>query len=397
MSDWSPVSTGSKLLTRNMSYIKPLTGSLGPKQTKCELSDEMVHVDFDNYVSTVTTTRTPEVPSGGVFSVKTRTCVMWASPVSSRVLVTTQVEWTGRSFIKGVCCCFRVFSFFLISFIGIIERSAIDGQKVYHTDLEKAMRIYIQEHQSEFLPEGVDAVAIDLAAVLPETVGADTARSESPGDKRFTEDEFKQRERERNQRGLQWAWDTFAGASQVAKQSTQGALELIRDAWDQSSSTTILWFVIVILVLSNLWTLMRMGASQEEASRRFESRKVEEREKWVQSIVTALWDELEAGKKEGHALADSVMQHRERLSVYPTTASGTIVDGGDDAQVMTSAVAAAAVPDVAPVVESTAGGGGVEGWEKEVEDLRQTLDAVEQRVKAIRESLTILKNLDSLD
>lgn len=286
------------------------------------------------------------------------------------------------------------FSFFLISFIGIIERSAIDGQKVYHTDLEKAMRIYIQEHQSEFLPEGVDAVAIDLAAVLPETVGADAARSESPADKRFTEDEFKQRERERNQRGLQWAWDTFAGASQVAKQSTQGALELIRDAWDQSESTTILWFVIVILVLSNLWTLMRMGASQEEASRRFESRKVEEREKWVQSIVTALWDELEAGKKDsGHALADSVMQHHERLSsVYPTTptaASGT-VDGGD------AISTAAAVPDVAPVVESTAGGG-VEGWEKEVEDLRQTLDAVEQRVQAIRESLTILKNLDSLD
>ena len=101
MSDWSPVSAGSKLLTRNMSYIKPLTASLGPKQTKCEITDETVHAE-DDYISTVTTTRTPEVPSGGVFSVKTRTCVMWASPVSSRVIVTTQVEWTGRSFIKGV-------------------------------------------------------------------------------------------------------------------------------------------------------------------------------------------------------------------------------------------------------------------------------------------------------
>ena len=102
MSDWSPVAPGSKFLTRTMSYIKPLTASLGPKQTKCEISDETVHVDFDDYISTITTTRTPEVPSGGVFSVKTRTCVMWASPVSSKVLVTTQVEWTGRSFIKGV-------------------------------------------------------------------------------------------------------------------------------------------------------------------------------------------------------------------------------------------------------------------------------------------------------
>ena len=102
MSDWYPVSTGSKPLTRNMSYIKPLAASFGPKQTKCEITDETVHVDFDDYISTVTTTRTPDVPTWAVFSVKMKTCVMWASPVSSRVIVTSQVEWTGRSFIKSV-------------------------------------------------------------------------------------------------------------------------------------------------------------------------------------------------------------------------------------------------------------------------------------------------------
>jgi hypothetical protein len=101
MSDWAPVNPASKLLTRNMSYIKPLNGSLGPKQTKCEIKDEMAHLDFDQYITTVTTTRTPDVPSGGVFAVKTRTCIMWASAISSKVLVTTQVDWTGRSFIKG--------------------------------------------------------------------------------------------------------------------------------------------------------------------------------------------------------------------------------------------------------------------------------------------------------
>jgi hypothetical protein len=101
ISDWTPTSPDSKLLARNMSYIKPLTGSLGPKQAKCEIRDETVHCDFNDYVATVTTTRTPDVPSGGVFSVKTRTCIMWASSVSSKVIVTTQVEWTGRSFIKG--------------------------------------------------------------------------------------------------------------------------------------------------------------------------------------------------------------------------------------------------------------------------------------------------------
>lgn len=101
ISDWMPLPDNPTLLARNMSYIKPLTGSIGPKSTKCELRDETAHCDFEDYVSMVTTTRTPDVPSGGVFSVKTRICITWASSISTKVLVSTQVEWTGRSFIKG--------------------------------------------------------------------------------------------------------------------------------------------------------------------------------------------------------------------------------------------------------------------------------------------------------
>ncbi|KAJ3541640.1 hypothetical protein NMY22_g3805 [Coprinellus aureogranulatus] len=155
MSDWMPVSPGSNLLQRNMTYIKPLNAPMGPKQTKCEIQDVMEHQDFDKYISTVTTTRTPDVPSGGVFSVKTRTCIMWAGPASSKVIVTSQVEWTGRSFIKG-----------------IIERSAIDGQKVYHGELERAVRAYIQEHHSEFVPEG----ALEAAEEEGEAAGEDLTK-----------------------------------------------------------------------------------------------------------------------------------------------------------------------------------------------------------------------------
>ncbi|KAK0213034.1 hypothetical protein DFS33DRAFT_1393172 [Desarmillaria ectypa] len=277
VSDWAPIGPDSKLLARNMSYVKPLNNSVGPKQTKCEIHDETVHCDFDDYVVTVTTTRTPDVPSGGVFSVKTRTCIMWASAMSSKVIVTTQVEWTGRSFIKG-----------------IIERSAIDGQRVYHADLEKAMRVYIQEHQSEFVPEGVDPAALALV----EPVAA--ADVKQPTLEPTSE---KQREHERNRRGLQWAWDTFEGTASVAKQSTKGALELIGDAWDQSSSTTILIFVIVLLVISNIWTLARMGY-KAESGRRKVLQTTEEREKWIHGVVTALWDELSAGKGAVVAVTD---------------------------------------------------------------------------------------------
>jgi hypothetical protein len=103
MSDWRPVSEASSNLTRSTSYIKPLNGSIGPKQTKCHINDEQDHIDLDDFISMITTTKTPDVPSGGVFSVKTRTCLMWAGANSTKVIVTTTVEWTGKSWVKGTC------------------------------------------------------------------------------------------------------------------------------------------------------------------------------------------------------------------------------------------------------------------------------------------------------
>ncbi|GLB43560.1 putative protein with domain of unknown function (DUF4782) [Lyophyllum shimeji] len=328
ISDWIPTAPGSKLLARNMSYIKPLNGSLGPKQTKCEIRDETLYSDPDDHITTLTTTRTPEVPSGGVFSVKTRTCIMWASAVSTRIIVTTEVEWTGRSFIKG-----------------IIERSAIDGQKVYHADLEKAMRAYIKEHQSEFTPEGVDPAALNQA--VTREVEPAPAVVEKPPELSDAE-ERKKREHERNRRGLQWAWDTFEGAYQVARRSTNGALELVKDAWEQSTSTAILYFVIVILVFSNLWTLMRAG-SREETALRKAVKKEEERDRWVQGVVTALRDEL--GSK------------------------------------------ASQVPQAVPTGMSAP----VANWRDEVAQLMETLDQVEDRLRTLRRGLESVEELDAMD
>ncbi|CCO30108.1 GRAM domain-containing protein YSP2 AltName: Full=Yeast suicide protein 2 [Rhizoctonia solani AG-1 IB] len=177
ISDWHPEQSGSQLLTRNMTYIKPLNGSIGPKQTKCELKDETLHVDFDDYVSTLTTTRTPDVPSGSVFSVKTRTCIMWAGAAASRLLVTTTVEWTGRSFIRS-----------------IIDKSATDGQKQYHVDLEKAMRSYIAAHRTEFVPDDV-AEDPEALAAADTTISAENAQATQTKADRARETEL---------RGLQW-------------------------------------------------------------------------------------------------------------------------------------------------------------------------------------------------
>ncbi|CAE6454430.1 unnamed protein product [Rhizoctonia solani] len=237
ISDWHPEQSGSQLLTRNMTYIKPLNGSIGPKQTKCELKDETLHVDFDDYVSTLTTTRTPDVPSGNVFSVKTRTCIMWAGAAASRLVVTSTVEWTGRSFIRS-----------------IIDKSATDGQKQYHIDLEKAMRSYIAAHRTEFVPDDVveDPEALAAADV---TISAENNTSQTKAD----------RARETELRGLQWLLDTFTGAADVAKNSFWGAVDLIGDVTADLPGSTLLGVIVAILLISNIWTFFSLREAKARA------------------------------------------------------------------------------------------------------------------------------------
>jgi hypothetical protein len=240
---------------------------------------------------------------------------------------------------------------------GIIEKSAIDGQKVYHGDLEREARVYIKEHQSEFVPAGME-VAETLANEKAEcdAVAAEGVSSDATGSNN-TEDQAKQRERDRNRRSLQWAWDTFSGAYDVASQSTKGAIELIKDAWDQSSSTTILYFIIVILVFSNLWTLMRVNTREDVIKAKL-LRKEEERDRLVQGVVLKLRDEL------GMVKAGSY------------------------------------VPPVPPIhQQQPVNGNGQFNWREEVAHIEATLEAVEARLKSMKEGLAEIKaqTLDTVD
>ncbi|KAG7100159.1 hypothetical protein E1B28_001939 [Marasmius oreades] len=365
ISDWIPTSPDAPQghLARNMSYIKPLNAPVGPKSTKCEIRDEVVHCEFDDYVSTISTTRTPDVPSGSVFSVKTRTCIMWDSVASSRIIVTTQVEWTGRSFIKG-----------------IIERSAIDGQKNQCIELERAMRAYIQEHQLEFIPEGVDLGAIAATSSANDAANNASPTSPSAGDY-LVPPTPKERERERNQRAFQWAWDTFDGAFKVGTTSAKGAIELIIDAWDQSETTTILYFVIVGLVFSNLYTWMKVSSSGKrelrelrELRRELRARDIAFQVQEPPSTVAAGWSVDESGEREKW-IQGIVSALKEEIK--PTTpakgkgSSGQVVD--------------------------EEGSVSKEKLEETVADLVRTLDHVEAKAKFLRQSLQKSSTVDALD
>jgi hypothetical protein len=95
---------------RESTYIKYLGSTIGPKTTKCYLKEEILHLDLNDYITQLTVTQTPDVPSGGSFNVKTKTCISYAAQGKVRVLVTVFVEFTKSSWLKcKVISLFRLF------------------------------------------------------------------------------------------------------------------------------------------------------------------------------------------------------------------------------------------------------------------------------------------------
>ncbi|KIW48059.1 uncharacterized protein PV06_00686 [Exophiala oligosperma] len=109
--------------SRQYTYIKPLGGSIGPKQTKCNTTENLDFFDLEKAVTITCTTQTPDVPSGNAFSVKTRYCLTWAPGNATRLQMNCTIEWTAKSWLKTP-----------------IEKGANDGQQQYGDALVKVLR-----------------------------------------------------------------------------------------------------------------------------------------------------------------------------------------------------------------------------------------------------------------
>ncbi|KAL2820539.1 hypothetical protein BDW59DRAFT_113736 [Aspergillus cavernicola] len=109
--------------TRKYSYIKPLNGSIGPRQTKCISTEQLDFLDLEKAVLVTLSTQTPDVPSGNVFCTKTKYLFTWAANNQTRFLMTCTIEWSGKSWLKSP-----------------IEKGAIDGQGSFGNDLIAALK-----------------------------------------------------------------------------------------------------------------------------------------------------------------------------------------------------------------------------------------------------------------
>ncbi len=107
---------------RQYSYVKPLNGPIGPKQTTCNITESIEKNDFNDFCYVLSSTTTPDVPSGNAFIVKSKFYLSWAENNKTRFIITCYVEWTGKSWIKGA-----------------IEKGSFDGQNEYSKQLVSAL------------------------------------------------------------------------------------------------------------------------------------------------------------------------------------------------------------------------------------------------------------------
>lgn len=123
--------------TRTISYTKPLNSSIGPKQTKCVVTEQIESIDFEKAIHVVCLTQTPDVPSGNVFTVKTKYCLSWGENNGTRVQMNCTIEWTGKSWLKAP-----------------IEKGANDGQTQYSKDLFAGLKEALSSSPRTGAPNG---------------------------------------------------------------------------------------------------------------------------------------------------------------------------------------------------------------------------------------------------
>ena len=112
--------------SRQYTYIKPLGGSIGPKQTKCITTEELDFFDLERAVTVTCSTQTPDVPSGNAFVTKTRYCLTWAAGNATRFQMNCTIEWSAKSWLKNP-----------------IEKGAKEGQQQYGDTLVKSLKAQV--------------------------------------------------------------------------------------------------------------------------------------------------------------------------------------------------------------------------------------------------------------
>jgi len=119
---------------------------------------------------------------------------------------------------------------------GIIEKSAIEGQKQYHDDLESGIRTYIQDHPDEF--KGHEIATSSTTTVQTSQEGT-TSTTFIAGEGVATQSEA----------------EKYAAKHKAKTAGVWGYITRMIDILDFGyNKETLLGALVVVLLISNLWT-----------------------------------------------------------------------------------------------------------------------------------------------
>ncbi|CAI4419666.1 BAL_1a_G0016360.mRNA.1.CDS.1 [Saccharomyces cerevisiae] len=206
--NFTSIDGSSMTLKREYSYEKALHFPAGPKSTTCYVVEVIKRKDPDTYYEVISSIRTPNVPSGGSFSTKTRYLIRWNDEITCLLRVSFWVEWTGSSWIKGM-----------------VENGCKNGQ------LEAAQ--LMERILSKFIKNNVEECQITIS------------KEEEEQDDKEVENKLKEVDFEQPR-------EAVVTAPAIAEQ--QG-LKVTMETW------LFLYFIVVVLLLFNLFYIRSIAVS----------------------------------------------------------------------------------------------------------------------------------------
>ncbi|CAI4035006.1 hypothetical protein SMKI_12G1430 [Saccharomyces mikatae IFO 1815] len=126
---------------REFQYTKQLHFPVGPKSTNCQVTEILLHCDWERYINVLSITRTPNVPSGTSFSTRTRYMFRWDDQGQGCILkISFWVDWNASSWIKPM-----------------VESNCKNGQISATKDLVKLVEEFVEKYV-ELSKEKADAL-----------------------------------------------------------------------------------------------------------------------------------------------------------------------------------------------------------------------------------------------
>ncbi|QLQ79334.1 hypothetical protein HG537_0B06820 [Torulaspora globosa] len=199
---------------REFTYAKGLHFPVGPKSTRCIVQETILHLDYTDYINVLNITKTPDVPSGGSFSTRTRYMLRWASETTSILQISYWVEWTASSWIKSM-----------------VESSCKSGQIAATKDFVELIKKYVADNTEKG----------------PVTVYLASSKSSS-----------------RRKAPARAAAVTSASESKIKIPTEQSPVPLLQQSSGQNAYVVPLLVAIIVLLCFNLLYLIKMTGNMNK-------------------------------------------------------------------------------------------------------------------------------------